>query len=359
MNKSPISLLQELSVKQGYVPKYDCIGLKVEGAYNRFVYRVKCKDFVAEGVGNSKKDAKQDAAEKMLSLLANKNEISLQSPVANKIGISIPIKFYEPTSLSRMKTESSPDNINYVGLLQEFCMEQKLTFQDINYEVVEQSGPPHMKVFTIEVRIGTACEKGSAQCKKAAKQEAAKRLLQRLHPDINKLSKGKKNEAISTETAEDGIRKLGIGITDYVISKPVLPVESLSKRAEAMYMKCTDKELTVTKQNFLLKDIHNLFNKTYSSKISYTMRKKMQSVRDIYINHADMIKEVIQELVSTLGVKMEKKSLINSSKNYIIYLRLSSIPNITQLGIGETKDAAEIQAMYNIIETILTFLNIF
>lgn len=85
----------------------------------------------------------------------------------------------------------------------------------------------------------------------------------------------------------------------------------------------------------------------------------MQSVRDIYINHADMIKEVIQELVSTLGVKMEKKSLINSSKNYIIYLRLSSIPNITQLGMGETKDAAEIQAMYNIIETILTFLNIF
>lgn len=117
MAKSPVSTLQELSIKQGYVPIYDYIGVKTDGIYNQFVYRVNCKKFSAEGVGYSKKDAKHNAAENMLLLLAKENEISVLSPVANTIQISTPTKICEP-SPPRIQTLSSPNHVNYVGLLQ-------------------------------------------------------------------------------------------------------------------------------------------------------------------------------------------------------------------------------------------------
>ncbi|XP_029665422.1 RISC-loading complex subunit TARBP2-like [Formica exsecta] len=355
MAKSPISVLQELSVKQGYVPIYNYTGVKKVGIYDQFVCRVECKQFNAEGVGNSKKDAKQNAAENMLSLLTEENELSVLSPVANKAQISTPTKICEPTSPSRIQALSS-SNVNYVGLLQEFCVQQKLMIKDILYEVVDESGPPHMRIFTIEASIGSVREKGSAQCKKIAKQEAAKKLLQHLHPDINNLLKGNKNT--NYKMLEDTIRKLGIGISECIISEPALPVASLSKKAQTLYMKCNNKELKVTRQDFLLKDLHNLFEETYSNKISFNMREKMQTVRDKYTNHADIIEEVIQDIVRALEVKIEKTILPSLMKGYIICLRLSSNPIITQFGMDETKDKAEIQAKYNIIVTVLALLNI-
>ncbi|XP_050451955.1 RISC-loading complex subunit TARBP2-like isoform X2 [Cataglyphis hispanica] len=356
MAKSPISILQELSIKEGYVPIYDFIGVKTDGIYNQFVCKVKCKEFSTEGVGYSKKDAKHNAAKNMLLLLPKKNEISILSPIANTIQISTP-KICEPSS-PRIQTLSSPNHVNYVGLLQEFCVQQKLMTKDILYEVVDESGPPHMRIFTIEVSVGSIREKGSAQCKKIAKQEAAKKLLQRLHPDIiDKFLKGNKNDT-NCKVLEDIIQKLGVEISECIISKPELPVASLSKKAQMLYTKCTNKEFKVTRQDFLLKDLHDLFKKTYSNKISRNMKKKMQIVRDIYTNHADIIEEVMQDIVKALEVKIEKTILPSLTKNYIISLRLSSNPIITQFGMDETKDKAEIQAKYNVIVTVLTLLNI-
>ncbi|XP_070162406.1 RISC-loading complex subunit tarbp2-like isoform X1 [Polyergus mexicanus] len=341
MAKSPISVLQELSIKQGYVPIYN-YSMKKVGICDQFVCRVECKKFSAEGIGNSKKDAKQKAAENMLSLLSKENEISILSPVANKAQIPTSTKICEPTTPSKIQAPSSPNHVNYVGMLQEFCVQQKLTIENILYEVVDESGPPHMRIFTIEASIGSIREKGLAQCKKIAKQEAAKKLLHHLHPDINKLLNGNKNDT-NFKMLEDTIRKLGIGISECMISKPALPVASLSKKAQTLYMKYNDKELKVTRQDFLLKDLHNLFEETYSNKISCNMREKMRIVRDRYTNHADIIEEVIQDIVRALKVKIEKTILPSLMKGYIICLRLSSNPIITQFGMDEIKDKAEIQ----------------
>lgn len=118
MAKSPISLLQELGSKQGFVPIYNYVSVKKDGIYNRFVCRVDCKQFNAQGEGNSKKDAKHNAAEKMLSLLAAKNEISVLPPIANRVQTSVSIKIFESISPSTMETQSNPKIVNYVGLLQ-------------------------------------------------------------------------------------------------------------------------------------------------------------------------------------------------------------------------------------------------
>lgn len=218
-----------------------------------------------------------------------------------------------------------------------------------------------MRNFTIEVSVGSAREKGTAQCKKTAKQEAAKKMLQRLHP-INKVLEGN-NEANSKqfnkEVLEETMRKLGIEISECVISKPTLPIREISKRAQGLYLKCTSKELKMTRQDYLLNDLHNSFEKAYSTKISYNIRKKMLTARDRYTNNADIIREVVQDIERALEVKIEKVILPSLTKaNYMISLRLLSRPIITQCGMGETKHKAEIQAMYNVIVTILTLLNI-
>lgn len=69
--------------------------------------------------------------------------------------------------------------LNYKSLLQE-------TLQDLGlplptYEVVETSGPEHSKVFTIEARIGGRfLARATGSSKKAASQNAAEQLLQKL-----------------------------------------------------------------------------------------------------------------------------------------------------------------------------------
>ncbi|XP_029168745.1 protein PF14_0175-like isoform X3 [Nylanderia fulva] len=478
MANSPINLLQELLIKQGYAPVYDYVGTKKDGLYDQFVYRVQCKKFNAEGSGNTKKEAKKNAAEKMLLLLAQYNEISISSAVAFKnVQISTPTKICEPISSSRMETQSSPNvnyagqsspnvnyagqsspnvnytgqsspnvnyagqsspnvnyagqsspnvnyagqsspnvnyagqsspnvnnvkqsspninnvkqsspnvnnvkqsssnvnnvkqsspnvnnikqsrpSINYVGLLQEFCVQQKLSVQ-VLYKVVDDSGPAHMKTFTIEASVGSLHAKGTAQCKRIAKQEAANKLLQLLHPNINKEENKLNSKQLTKKELEDTIRKLGVDIKESVIDKPKLPVVHNSKKEQELYRKYTHKEHKVTGSGFSLQNIHNTFEETYSSKISYNIRKKIKTVRDTSTNDAYIIEEVVQAIQNALNVKIEKGTLPSLSKeNYLIYLRLSSRPIIAQCGIGKTKRIAEIQAMYNIIVTISTLLNI-
>merc|ERR1719288_508552 len=66
VQKTPVSLLQELYVRQGITPKYDLV--QIEGAVHEptFKYRVTVGDAVATGIGKSKKKAKSEAAKAFL-----------------------------------------------------------------------------------------------------------------------------------------------------------------------------------------------------------------------------------------------------------------------------------------------------
>merc|ERR1719288_427678 len=69
VQKTPVSLLQELYVRQGITPKYDLV--QIEGAVHEptFKYRVTVGDAVATGCGASKKKAKHEAAKNILTKL--------------------------------------------------------------------------------------------------------------------------------------------------------------------------------------------------------------------------------------------------------------------------------------------------
>jgi RISC-loading complex subunit TARBP2 len=70
MNKTPVSILQEMMVKQGMIPDYELIHDGGGRHLNTFTYRVSCDGLIATGTGRCKKDAKHEAAKAMLTEIA-------------------------------------------------------------------------------------------------------------------------------------------------------------------------------------------------------------------------------------------------------------------------------------------------
>lgn len=72
MSKTPVSILQEMMVKNKITPNYELIHDGGGSHMNVFAYQVKCDDLIASGIGRSKKDAKHEAAKAMLETIATK-----------------------------------------------------------------------------------------------------------------------------------------------------------------------------------------------------------------------------------------------------------------------------------------------
>lgn len=70
MNKTPVSILQEMMVKNLSIPTYELIHDGGGSHINTFTYRVTCDGLIATGMGRSKKDAKHEAAKAMLETIA-------------------------------------------------------------------------------------------------------------------------------------------------------------------------------------------------------------------------------------------------------------------------------------------------
>ncbi|XP_012219199.1 RISC-loading complex subunit tarbp2-like [Linepithema humile] len=372
MAKSPISFLQEFAIKQGYVPMYDFKIMNPNGNSKQFFCKVICKDLSTDGTGNSKKEAKQKAAENMLLLLGQSSKVSMSSTISslssdvdktpvtqnstmicNTPSSSIHLQLISEmidikSDVNKNIKESSLDSsVNYIGVLQELCVRQKLSPRDISYKVIGESGPSHMRCFIIEVSVKSLRAHGTAQSKKIAKQEAAKNLLHDL--GLDKLAEVNN---VSNEILEESMRKLGIGISE---SKPALPIVELSDKAQSIYLECTNK---VNKSNKLpehfITNLHILFENTYVTKIPHNMIEKMQIIR---IDQTHLIQEMRLHIERMLKLRIEQSIICKSEKGYVVSLRLLSIHNITQIGIGKTKDEAETMAMYNIITAILILVN--
>jgi ribonuclease-3 len=70
-------------------------------------------------------------------------------------------------------------SVDYKSALQEYL--QSFRKSPAEYQVVEETGPEHQKTFTVEVLASeTVCARGRGTSKKAAEQEAARVVLERL-----------------------------------------------------------------------------------------------------------------------------------------------------------------------------------
>jgi len=82
------------------------------------------------------------------------------------------IKMYFAPRLERLETE----NTDYKTALQEVIQEKQ--GQNLSYHIINESGPDHQKVFTVEVRLNNkGIGYGTGKSKKDAEQSAAKAAL--------------------------------------------------------------------------------------------------------------------------------------------------------------------------------------
>lgn len=169
LGKTPVSLLQELYVRRGIVPKYDLV--QIEGAVHEptFKYRVTIGEFVATGCGQSKKKAKHCAAKAILERLRGAQNAGLTAPG-------------QPTIPDITQEIFSPfdDGIqgNPVGILQELCMSRR--WPPPTYDLSHEEGLPHERSFTLICVIGKYREMGAGKSKKLAKRQAAQKMIRRL-----------------------------------------------------------------------------------------------------------------------------------------------------------------------------------
>ncbi|KAK5613831.1 hypothetical protein CRENBAI_015711 [Crenichthys baileyi] len=158
--KTPIQILYEHGIVSGDPPVFVMEKAEGEAHQPSFVFSVTIGGVKCTGQGPSKKAAKQQAAEAALKTLNIDSDSGVVPVRSNTNGVVA-----EPS--------------NPVGLLQALALQRRWRIPE--YIILTETGPPHRKEFTIICRLESLTEQGVGNTKKAAKKEAAEKMVAKLH----------------------------------------------------------------------------------------------------------------------------------------------------------------------------------
>ncbi|KAI4494379.1 hypothetical protein M0802_008871 [Mischocyttarus mexicanus] len=327
MNKTPVSILQEMMVKSKMIPNYDLIHDGGGTHVNTFTYRVSCEGLTATGTGRSKKDAKHEAAKAMLEKIAAHRAYPqlpaspAQSPVRSPIPTAIPVSPRIPPN---------EPFVNAIGALQSVCGDNSL--EEPKYISISDEGPPHAKIFTYQCILSMFKEEGIATTKKQAKHEAAKKMLNRIKDLV-------------------------------VINYPELMIDEhdiISSRSTALSLYTQLSKISPKKVNLGLKiSEYHIALKQYVITMCIDILKDLKSIKLDVDNckSSDNILSRLQKILTPLAINLNIRSF-NSAEpdNFIVCMYLDTSPSIVQCGVGVSKEEATRKVIVNIIDTFILLL---
>lgn len=354
--KTPVSLLQELYVRQGITPKYDLV--QIEGAVHEptFKYRVTVGEAVATGCGASKKKAKHEAAKNILTKLKaaqkyvntsstdilsqsgnvdnpQKPNPAVQGPSTTSAVVSVQLPNLETDLMSPYDDGISG---NPVGELQEICMNRRM--QPPVYEVSLEEGLPHERNFVINCLVGSKFrESGCGKSKKLAKRKAAAKMLATL-----------KAQPIIVDDSDHIGGFGGIGGKSLPIDEDELAQGIAQRNAMLKGQKNKDKG-----------GLYSVSNLLQHLKITNKNGCRLKSLQDPSLDlfAADSSVKDFEEYLEEIGeeqeftityVDVEEKS---KSDKFHCFVQLATNPVAVCFGIGEDSEAdARIDAARNAIE---------
>ncbi|KFD50851.1 hypothetical protein M514_08289 [Trichuris suis] len=186
-NKSPVGVLHELCSKRRVTPVYELLASEGKTHETTFVYRVIVEGLSSNGIGKSKRAAKQCAAARLLERVVQLGahaEWGLPGETAEEAldfvrSVTIGaggerLNGADGTDGEGVSQQSTSNKA--AAILHEKCSKSKW-FTPV-YEDAGVEGPPHNLVFYISVQVGALKEIGCGRNKKLAKQNAARKLLQ-------------------------------------------------------------------------------------------------------------------------------------------------------------------------------------
>nr|XP_031839002.1 RISC-loading complex subunit TARBP2-like isoform X2 [Nomia melanderi] len=337
MIKTPVSVLQEMMVKNQSVPNYELIHDGGGTHMNTFTYQVTCDGLIAVGTGRSKKDAKHEAAKAMIeAITAQRGYPQLpaspsQSPLRTPLPPVIP------------ETERLPPNVpfvNAVGALKEVCDENNL--QEPEYVQISDVGPPHAKIFTFECLVANFKETGIARTKKQAKQEAAKKML---HKIIDLIDDVKDTDFYQMD------------------SKDNEDEDDSSAMAKSLYP--TLSRLPSTKKVNLglkLSEYHIQLKKTFNVNVCNDLIEKLKSL--IPHDHSNVSKEFVEQLelslknvLSTVEIEVTLMDLdCTKTNSYCKLIKFNTSPETVQIATGQTEEQATFSVLLNSINFLICLL---
>ena len=324
--KTPVSVLQEYLVSLKQCPSYELLHNGV-GTHNPlFIYRVHVNNLYEDGKGKSKREAKHNAAENMLKKLN-----------VDETNSSVPKKQYD-------KYDEMDPGENYVGMLKEYCLMNP--YPEPTYQVEEESGQPHCKVFKMVCFVSQLQEYGISSTKRGAKQIGAFKMLKRL----KKLSLNSPDSANDDDDDNDMLTSKKI-INDRnllnksytLVPKLILTKEEIFKRYSSHFK---GNNMAVAKKNraVLYKDHHKAF---------MTLNETSQTLDDLIKNNFPTSMENSMELIKSIATELGAKLTItkipckNVDKSFIS-LCLSGGTEWPQIaGFGQCQDSAA----FNLLNT--------
>ncbi|NXI64125.1 DSRAD deaminase, partial [Anseranas semipalmata] len=214
--KHPISVLMEYGQKSGNTIEFQLLSQDGPPHDPRFSYCVKMGDQIFPAVvGNSKKGAKQMAAEVAVKILSGESvpHVSPEQPVVKPQGEQSThgcgAQIIAPDESKAAKAKGVGElikylNVNPVSGLLEYARSNGFAAE---FKLIDQSGPPHDPKFVYQAKVGGRWFPAvTAHSKKQGKQEAADAALRVL---IGETEKAERMEGINIAEVTSSSSKAG------------------------------------------------------------------------------------------------------------------------------------------------------
>lgn len=336
MNKTPVSILQEMMVKKQIVPQYDLIHDGGGTHINTFIYQVICDGLCATGQGRCKKDAKHEAAKAMIQAIAAVRNYP-QLPASAE---SSPVNTSSPAVDLPSKTNSSnAPFLNAVGALQDLCYENMLG--EPEYNLISDVGPPHARIFTMQCVVATFKEEGVATTKKQAKQEASKKMLERIQEIIGD---ARYKDELSMKHSE-------------ISTKELIAFEIVKARYPTL------NKLNVTRKNLGSKisqyhiEIRNQFDEETRTELIRNLESVVSAASEYSsVKDTESLLTKVDDCLAPSNLKLTIATLPCEDAIYVAAGKISTCPDIVEIESGTLEDKVKFDVTLKVLTTMLFFL---
>ncbi|CAK9301308.1 unnamed protein product [Gordionus sp. m RMFG-2023] len=375
-SKTPISYLHQLCLKKGYTPQYNLIGQEGRTHEPLFIFNCHVADLVSNGQGTSKKKARHKAAQNMLILISNLE--NLEHPLIDlKKDISEIVKECEQLlsdkaisneSLNLIANENIdnkdnnvenvensdkktstdihltngeiPQNTdeslsskvnnsnNPIGELLEICLTNHIP--PPTYDMVDAHGMAHERVFVIEAKVDKYSAKGEAKSKKMAKRLSAIKLLTIVKKEMVDI-------LVTDPIASKPDVKVVDGVDGNTLNKDSVENENAGKNG-------TNKSFPVTGLNLPQDNIEQVYLEFREPKESLLKLKSMdipnpEDEEAIATVDMQQMKSLLKSIAYEQGFSIEYTHHYNKNNDkfpHIAYLQLTTTPIICTAALGKS-----------------------
>ncbi|XP_017888517.1 uncharacterized protein LOC108629988 isoform X2 [Ceratina calcarata] len=230
------------------------------------------------------------------------------------------------------KVQQNEPFVNAVGNLQTLCTDNNLNSPE--YQLISDVGPSHAKIFTIQCRVTTFVETGIAKTKKLAKQEAAKKMVDKLSDLIPDLSQ------IETKQYDEESHQL---------AKARYPALSRLPKKISMGVKTSD--------------YHTIFRDSLEPDVRKELISKLKTLVEDksttkVVTPADVLEltNKFKEVLAFVNLEMVVLDISSKENTFVVAMRVNTSPDIVQMSIAKRKLEAEFHTLIKLINSMLVFL---